>query len=128
MLMPFVAERVFGWLPANIDSTWGLRDVGSGMAYSVCNTLKCDACELLFLDIRFDDDEMNRLYSGYRESDYNRMREKYEPGYTERNTWRESIGFSHISDVEVFLLKNLNYSHPTPIVATFFLICGPGDD
>lgn len=107
ILMPFIAERVFGWVPTEITSDWGLRDIQSGYAYSLCNTLSCDECGLIFLDIRFDDSEMSSLYSGYRGDEYNRIREKYEPGYTIHNQWRTEKGFSHISLVESFISSHI---------------------
>lgn len=85
ILMPFVAHRALSWAPVAIDESWGLRTVKTGMAYTVCRSLQCDVCGLLFSDIRFGDDEMGRLYRDYRGADYTALREKYEPGYTLRN-------------------------------------------
>ena len=85
VLMPFVAHRALHWAPAVIDESWGLQTLKSGMAYSVCRSLQCDGCGLLFSDIRFSDDELGRLYRDYRGADYTALREKYEPGYTLRN-------------------------------------------
>jgi len=85
IVMPFVAHRAFGWAPAKIDESWGLQTVKSGMAYTVCRSLQCRDCGLLFCDIRFADDEMERLYQGYRDAEYTVLRESYEPGYTLRN-------------------------------------------
>lgn len=85
ILMPFVAHRAFGWAPAAIDESWGLRTIPQGMAYTVCRSLQCLNCGLLFSDIRFADDEMARLYEDYRGPDYTSLRESYEPGYTRRN-------------------------------------------
>lgn len=107
VLMPFIAERVFGWVPTEITADWGLRDLKLGQAYSICNTLKCDDCGLIFLDIRFDDSEMAALYSGYRGEEYNKLREKYEPGHTVRNQWRIDKGFSHVSIVEAYIASHI---------------------
>jgi len=85
ILMPFVADRALGWAPAAIDESWGLKTVKPSMAYTVCRSLQCDSCGLLFSDIRFADDEMNRLYRDYRGTDYKALREKYEPGHSLRN-------------------------------------------
>jgi hypothetical protein len=85
ILMPFVAHRAFGWEPALIDASWGLRSVPVGMAYTVCRSLQCTKCSLLFSDIRFSDDELARLYQDYRGSEYLVLREMYEPGYSLRN-------------------------------------------
>lgn len=85
ILMPFVAHRVFGWAPARIDESWGLHTVKQGMAYTVCRSLQCRDCGLLFSDIRFSGDELERLYGDYRGPEYTTLRESYEPGYTCRN-------------------------------------------
>jgi SAM-dependent methyltransferase len=84
--MPFVAHRALNWAPIEIDETWKLNTVPKGLALTVCNSLQCETCRLLFLDIRFDDTEMNSLYSGYRESEYVKLRDQYEPGYAKRNS------------------------------------------
>ena len=106
VLAPFIAHRVFGWEPVEITAGWGLRDIRQGSAYSVCNTLECADCGLLFLDMRFDDDEMSALYAGYRGPDYTAMRDRYEPGYAERNKHYEA-GSPYIPSVEAFLAPHL---------------------
>lgn len=106
ILMPFVAHRVFGWAPVRIDETWGLRTVEAGNAYSICNSLTCPRCGMLFLDIRFSDDEMRRLYAGYRGDDYCRLREHYEPGYARRNA-ELAEAHGHRGEVEAFLVPHL---------------------
>lgn len=85
ILMPFVAHRVFGWTPVEITPDWGLRTIQAGMAYPLCASLQCQDCGLLFLDIRFDDGEMARLYGGYRDAAYTAERDRFEPGYAAHN-------------------------------------------
>jgi hypothetical protein len=85
ILMPFIAHRCFGWVPAMVDESWGLNTIKNGMAYTVCKSLQCKVCGLLFLDIRFSTDELLNLYYGYRDEDYTSLRESYEPGYSLRN-------------------------------------------
>lgn len=104
ILMPFIAKRVFGWEPVEITVDWGLRDIKSGMAYPLCNSVQCAGCGALFLDIRFNDSEMAALYSGYRGEKYTDLRDRFEPGYRSRN----SIilrGSTHIASVETFLSR-----------------------
>ena len=102
--MPFIADRIFGWKPLNIDSSWGLQTVKSGTAYALCNSLYCTDCHLLFLDMRFTDDEVARLYRGYRGNEYVALREKYEPGYTVRNQeLNKQVGY--MNQTEDFLLQ-----------------------
>jgi len=98
MLMPFVAQRIFDWKPFMI---FGLRDVPNGMAYALCSTLRCNQCGLMFLDMRFNNDEMRRLYRDYRGKEYTELRDSHEPGYTFRN--QRLIHENHKGIVEEFL-------------------------
>lgn len=106
ILMPFVAHRVFNWRPIEIDASWGLTTIQSGHAYSICNSLQCRHCAHLFLDIRFSASEMGNLYRGYREADYTRLREHYEPGYTARND-QLTRGIDYLQTVEAWLLSHM---------------------
>ncbi|BBR55125.1 class I SAM-dependent methyltransferase [Pseudomonas guariconensis] len=106
VLMPFVAKRVFDHEPVEITAEWGLRDLRVGMAYTLCNSLQCQACGALFLDYRFSDAQMAALYSGYRGAQYTREREQYEPGYAaiaEHYQGREA----YIADIERWLAPHL---------------------
>lgn len=108
ILMPFVAHRAFGWEPVEITDDWGLRTIKNGMAYSLCNSLQCVDCGLLFLDIRFTKSEMHSLYDGYRDERYTELREKYEPGYSERNDSLEA-GVGYLAEIEEFLTPHLRF-------------------
>jgi SAM-dependent methyltransferase len=81
VLMPFVAYRVFGHVPLEILPEWGFRDLRSGTAYTLCNSLQCRQCGMLFLDYRFTDTQMAALYAGYRDARYTQERDRFEPGY-----------------------------------------------
>lgn len=102
ILMPFVADRVFGHKPVNIKPEWGMRDLQTGVAYTVCNSLQCQHCGVLFLDFRFSDREISALYRDYRGTEYTKLRQSYEPGYS---NYSESYGqrATYIDQVEVFL-------------------------
>ena len=102
ILMPFIADRVFGWKPVKIDANWHLNTIKNGMAYPICNSVQCKDCNHLFLDIRFSDVEMIKLYKDYRGKDYCLLREKYEPGYLEKNK-KLSYGHQYKKKVENFL-------------------------
>ena len=54
-------DRIFGWRPTEISPEWGLRDIRAGNACSICKTMMCEDCGMLFLDMRFDDEEMAAL-------------------------------------------------------------------
>ena len=112
VLMPFIAERVFGWTPVEITPEWGLRTIKSGMAYPLCNSLQCRDCGLVFLDIRFSDSEMAALYRGYRGPEYAAQRDRFEPGYAALN----AAMLEHVPDTspaEAFLAAHLG---PSPRV------------
>lgn len=102
VLMPFVAFRAFGWRPVEIDASWGLKTITSGKVYSICNSVICSDCELLFLDIRFSEMEIRSLYDGYRDQRYVETREEYEPGYKIRND-SLNAGITHTAQIESFL-------------------------
>ena len=102
VLMPFVAFRVFGWEPIEIRPEWGLRDLPAGKLYCVCRSMQCQACGALFLDMRFDEDEMAALYDDYRGPAYTGVRDRFEPGYAARNALLLDPS-SHIAKIEAFL-------------------------
>lgn len=107
VLMPFVANRVFGWEPVEITPDWGMQTLKPGMAYPLCNSLQCRDCGMLFLDMRFDETEMDRLYSGYRGPDYTAQRERFEPGYAARNTMLMERA-AYLPQVEAIIAPHLS--------------------
>ena len=100
VLMPFVAKRVFGHEPVEITADWGLRDLKAGMAYTLCNSLQCADCGVLFLDYRFGDEQMAALYGGYRDQTYTRERDHYEPGYASMAAQDFAQRHAYVADVE----------------------------
>jgi SAM-dependent methyltransferase len=108
ILMPFISHRIFGWAPTVIDDSWGLLTINTGVAYSICSSLFCADCRFLFLDMRFSEEELEKLYDDYRGEKYNALREFYEPGYTERN---ESLnaGIEYLREIEKFLEPYLTF-------------------
>jgi len=108
ILMPFISHRAFNWTPVEIDDSWGLNSIKNGYAYSICNSLLCKKCGFLFLDIRFTDDETSRLYANYREEEYTKLRDFYEPGYAARNDdLNIGYGQKYVKDIECFLKPHL---------------------
>ncbi len=108
ILMPFISHRVFNWRPVVIDDSWGLNTIKNGTAYSICNTLCCTNCGLIFLDYRFSDSEMSNLYKNYRDDEYVNLREFYEPGYKIRNQIILE-GNKYLPLVEEFLKPHLKF-------------------
>ena len=62
--VPFLKERMFN----NED-----RDT---------QIIHCPRCRMFYSSYRPSDDEMDLLYTGYRDETYQKIREKYEPSYT----------------------------------------------
>jgi len=106
VLMPFVAWRVFGHEPVEITADWGLRDLRQGMAYTLCNSLQCQDCGVLFLDYRFTDAQMAALYHDYRGEAYNAERIRFEPGYASVVAHYEARA-SYVTEVERWLAPHL---------------------
>jgi hypothetical protein len=99
ILMPYIAKRVFGWdCIRTEDST----------VYSICNTVHCVSCGMLFCDIRFDPDENERLYANYWKGEAVEMREKYEQNWGDRN-WAIQSGLERIPAIEWFLEPRLKF-------------------
>ena len=57
--------------------------------------LKCEDCNLVYFSASFSEGELSRMYSGYRSVEYQRIRSKYEPWYTQKIN--DAIG--HSADV-----------------------------
>lgn len=107
VLMPFISDRIFNWKPTLIEKNWNLKTIKKGMVYSLVNTLGCNNCGVMFLDIRFNKTQMSKLYDGYRNKEYIDLRNKYEPGYRKKNKLikKQVIYFR---DKEKFLKKNIS--------------------
>ena len=113
VLMPFLSDRIFDWSPVYVQRSWDLKRYGieTGMTYTRCNSLLCSSCGHLFLDMRFNNEEMGRLYKNYRQGEYVDLRDKYEPGYRERNAVLND-GYKYLDKVEDFLRPFLNSTSP----------------
>ncbi len=106
VLMPFLAYRTFGWEPFEITESMGFQDLQNGTVYPLCQSLGCEDCGALFLDIRFDDEEMANLYTGYRSSQYVTDRSRFESGYGKTNDFYKKRS-SHITEVEQFIEEHI---------------------
>jgi hypothetical protein len=104
ILMPFLSDRIFDWKPVKISNDWDLKTIENGIAYCICNSLQCQNCGHLFLDIRFSDNELKKLYDNYRGHKYVQLREKYEPGYIKRNEILNTA-VPYLKEIERFLLN-----------------------
>ena len=110
VLMPFISHRVFNWKPQKINRHWKLNSINEGNAYNICNSLLCKKCKLLFLDMRFDKNELGRLYKDYRGESYSKTRNMYEGNYDKRtNFLRKKL--PHFKKIETFISKYKSNFH-----------------
>lgn len=107
ILMPFISHKIFNWKPIKILKDWKFKTIKSGMAYSLANTLNCKNCGILFLDIRFNQSQMKMLYNGYRDYKYDKLREKYEPGYTAKFKLTNEKTSINLIRKEKFILRTI---------------------
>ncbi len=107
VLMPFLSHRIFNWQPQKINKNWKINTIKKGNTYNMCNSLLCKKCKLLFLDMRFDKNELGRLYKDYRGESYSRIRNLYENNYNYRTNFL-SKKLPHLKKVESFILKYTN--------------------
>lgn len=86
MVSGFLAERIWGKEPWKVE----LR--------------LCRGCHFAFFNPRLEPQELARLYQGYRDEEYQRMRERHEPNYTKE--FNASLGSVEEQTVRKGLLKN----------------------
>jgi len=115
IIMPFVSHRALNNPPVQIDESWGLRTVPNGTAHSICKSLLCEDCGVVFLDVRFSDLELSRLYADYRGTEYTALRDHYEPGYQALNE-KLSAGGNYSEIVEKFLKPHIHDLNETTIL------------
>lgn len=98
---PFIAFRALGLVELPSDS------------------VMCQNCDFVFSQVRFDSDEMARIYANYRGEEYTQMRDKFEPGYAEKNS---SIGNHPAQKINRrnamfnFLLGSMNFNDVESVV------------
>jgi SAM-dependent methyltransferase len=66
LVSPFLAQRIWARAPFHIQ------------------LMKCERCHLMFFNPRLEPEEEARHYSGYRDLEYQAMRQSFEPWYTPR--------------------------------------------
>ena len=77
--------------------------VESASSKGVSDLISCNDCGLVFFSAAFSDSELIRMYSGYRSSEYQKRRARYEPWYSKRIN--DAIG--HSTDVLTVRLEHL---------------------
>lgn len=109
ILAPFITDRIFGMQPETTTSLYGIPNQ---VNYFPCKTMTCETCGFVGVNIAFDDEEMSKLYHGYRGVEYNKVRLSYEPIYqdhvfNERHTYVDEVSQpfieAHVSNVETLI-------------------------
>ena len=77
--------------------------VESPSADEISYLLKCDDCGLTYFSASFSDGELTRMYFGYRDSEYQKRRARFEPWYSKKIN--DAIG--HSADVIKLRLEHL---------------------
>ncbi len=72
--VPFLQERMFN----NVNQKTEL--------------ISCKKCDFVYSSYRPSQDEISRFYSGYRDAEYQKQRQNYEPAYSKE--FNQSLGFS----------------------------------
>ena len=78
ILAPFIVKRIFDMTP---EPTSSLYNIPNQVNYFPCKTMICNNCGFVSVNILFDDEEMSRLYTDYRDEKYNATRLEFEPTY-----------------------------------------------
>jgi len=82
-------------------------------AKGTSHLVSCASCSIKYFTEPFSSDEFERMYSGYRNSEYQRRRHKYEPWYSKKIN--DAIGHSaEVLEVRRLHLENLLSSVITP--------------
>lgn len=77
---PFISNKVMDYPAQELN-------VNGGRFYPLLftNSLKCLDCSFVFSQVRFDDEEMGKIYTDYRGESYTALRSIFEPGYAQLN-------------------------------------------
>jgi hypothetical protein len=79
IVAPFIVDRAFNMKPARTTSLYGT--LPNQVNYFPCQTLTCVSCGFVGVNIMYDDEEMSRIYTNYRDEKYNALRRIHEPTY-----------------------------------------------
>ena len=101
-LAPFLADRIWGWVPQIQKTT----DEFEFVSFPLCKTIRCQDCEYVGCDIRFDEEEMAKLYVNYRDEQYVALREKYEQNYRKLNDELENDVVPYFAEMEAFIMDD----------------------
>jgi hypothetical protein len=109
VLSPFLSDIIFDWKLTKITTDWNIYGIEYGMLYTRCNTIQCSKCGIIFLDMRFDDEEMFKLYKDYLSGSYLETREIYEPGFIQKFVKYEYGATKYLYQEETYLSKYLKF-------------------
>ena len=100
---PFISHKVMDYPAEQIN-------VNGGAFYPLLftNSLRCVDCSFVFSQVRFDDEEMAKIYTDYRGPEYTDTRSLFEPGYAQLN---KNLG-KHPQEVQSRAAALASFVHP----------------
>jgi hypothetical protein len=104
IVSPFLARRIWNRSPMPI------------------HLVQCQGCGFLFFNPRLEADEEQRLYAGYRQREYQQMRQACEPWYTPK--FNASISDPNLMDVRRQKLASILKTHLSGIARPAILDFG----
>lgn len=107
VISPFIFHRLTGYGYLKIYKNWNLKDFVTGNSYYPCESVFCKSCDFLFSGLRFNQNQMKKIYNNYRGKAYNKDRLLYEKDYKKKISVL-SARYSYISEIEKFILKTTN--------------------
>ena len=81
LFAPFISHRVMDYPAQNLQL--GGKEIGPPILFT--NAVRCQVCEFVFSQVRFEDTEMSKIYENYRDETYAQLRNTFEPGYSQLN-------------------------------------------
>jgi hypothetical protein len=105
IISPFISQRAFNFEPFQIKKKkWGLREISNGTNYFPCKSVFCKNCIFLFSNLRFNKQQLTKIYHDYRGTEYTKSRSKFEKNYKKRNLDLKK-NYPYLKDVENYILK-----------------------
>jgi Methyltransferase domain len=80
-IAPFIAHKILDYPLCYVN--YGDKTM---FPILLANGVLCNDCGFVFSQVRFDDEEMSAIYSGYRGEAYVKTRSYFEPGYDKINS------------------------------------------
>jgi hypothetical protein len=104
VLSPFFSYKLFNYKPFKIRKNQ-FRDLSPGTSYYLSCSVECLNCSMLFLDLRFFDNELKLYYKNYQSKSFFQQRIKFEKSFNLRLKKFNNSGI--ISSGKTYYISNL---------------------